>query len=487
MSFTRLARPVPALPVDLVRICVGLVALGYVTRLFVDAPWFSGPDGLIDHAASREALWFTAQPLFLPGQSLLAVRAILGVAMLLAVAVIVGVAPRVAAALLYVIVVCHYRHAFLVFYVDDVVVHLLLLWVALLPCGRTLAIGRRSWRGVMVPGLAVRMLLANVALVYLVAGVTKWTSALWRSGDALYAVLKLPIAWSPERWSPADLPWLTVANHAALVIEPLLALLVVLPTGHRVKWFLGGALVAFHLGIIATLDVPFANLGCLAVAPLLFREELMHALEGRRAAPPMELPRDRAEPLAVLVLVLLVGAMSSAVLQTGWRSPSRVTGTTATAPVSASTAETGGLVQTTFYAGLYVLGLVQGYRLLDWIDDRNFEFTLAVRETAPDGSTRDGDVARLRRFGGRGSLFYTYLGGITWMHVPADRLEPLRVALRRKLAARYCSTEQRPLTVEVLGTLVRTTARQPSPPETTSFARFTCEAGRATLLDSSSR
>jgi hypothetical protein len=51
-----------------------------------------------------------------------------------------------------------------------------------------------------VPGAAVRCFVANLALIYLVAGLWKWTSTMWRDGIAVYAILKTPLSYAPDWW-----------------------------------------------------------------------------------------------------------------------------------------------------------------------------------------------------------------------------------------------------------------------------------------------
>src|SRR5205814_1315232 len=103
-----------------------------------------------------------------------------------------------------------------------------------------------AWRHEWVPGLVVRCMLANIALIYVVAGIWKWTSPMWRHGTALAAVLQMPLARAPSLPRPALEPVLTLATWSVLIVEPMLALLVTLPTGHRLKWMLLAAAVAFH-------------------------------------------------------------------------------------------------------------------------------------------------------------------------------------------------------------------------------------------------
>src|SRR5690606_34594617 len=134
--------------------------------------------------------------------------------------VVAGVRPRVAALAGYVVAVCAYRWGFLVMFVDDAIVHWLLLWVVLLPVGHTLR-WRRGWEtnaGVRVSGFALRMVLANLVLLYVVAGTTKWGSPMWRNGDALYAVLMMPGGYWADRLTHADVVWLRPFSWLALVV-----------------------------------------------------------------------------------------------------------------------------------------------------------------------------------------------------------------------------------------------------------------------------
>ncbi|HQY62410.1 MAG TPA: hypothetical protein PK141_13510, partial [Polyangiaceae bacterium] len=223
---------VDAFPLELFRVAVGLVATAYFARLAWEAGDIVAADGLYDHALSRDIFWFTAQPLFHTWMGAAWVRSVYALGAVASLALAAGARARLSAAVAYVVAVCSYRYSFLVVSVDDAVVHLLLAWMILLPVGRTLGpslLVRPSREGLhdalhaRAPGLGVRLLLANVALVYLVAGLTKWRSPLWLQGDALLAVLKLPASFWPEQFS-AEQSWLLRPfNWAGLAIEPLFA------------------------------------------------------------------------------------------------------------------------------------------------------------------------------------------------------------------------------------------------------------------------
>ncbi|HMG72069.1 MAG TPA: hypothetical protein VK582_01095 [Pyrinomonadaceae bacterium] len=238
-----LARPTDALPLDIFRVLVGLLAFMYFLQTFLEARDFSGPDGLIDHELSQKIFWFTRIGLFHSGLSLQFFQTTFLIACLCCWAVILGYRVKIFAAIHYVIAVSTYRWNFLVMYVDASIMHLALFWLLLLPVGRTLVLSEwladragawQRWKRAKVPGVAVRCLFWNLALIYLVAGAWKWTSPMWRDGTALYAIFKLPISLSPNFWGPQHLPLLKLLNYSALIFEPLFPLIFILPRGHRI-------------------------------------------------------------------------------------------------------------------------------------------------------------------------------------------------------------------------------------------------------------
>src|SRR5262249_33828295 len=207
--------------------------------------------------------------------------------------------------------------SFLVLYCAAPCMHLLLLWF------RPRAVGQARlpwdlrqgwhacvarWRRVTVAGTVQWCFLANVCLVYLVAGLWKLTSPLWQQGFALYATLRLPIAYAPDFWQPQHLPFLQVMNYLALVVEPLIPILLLCRPGHPGKWCGLLCQLVFHLGILLTLPLPFVNLGLLGTSVLFFRAEIFQWLQ-RRAAHSMVLrqkPRlERAGWLALAFLLVL--------------------------------------------------------------------------------------------------------------------------------------------------------------------------------------
>lgn len=483
-----------ALPLDCFRIGVGILSFFYFVRAFYEAPYFLGQDSLINHQLVQTIFWYTWQPLFYPSMSTAAIQIILSIGMLFSLFLVIGFYSRFFAFILYLMVVCIYRYQFLVFFVDDVIMHLLLFWCFLLPTGKTLNLLAwlrnkeiiHQWMKTKTDGLILNLFLYNIALIYFVAGVSKTSSRLWIEGVALFAVLKLPMGWFSDYPLEAHEMWIRVGNYLALTIEPIFILLVVLKPWSKLKMFLGLSLAFFHLFIILTLDVPFANLGCLILVPIIFREELMDLISKYKTetsdASEVILPNNRlAKLLAIFMVVFLTGAMTCALTQNQWRSAKRVSGKDTQAEVRAFSADTGGKLQTFFYSGLWVMGLAQGYRLLDWIDERNFHQKVTVFENH-DSFKKEYTRSSLVPAGMRGSLILTYISDVTWMYVDPDQINGLRRDIRQRLSAMYCKKLKNKTDVEVWHALTRVDSFQVKYNKPEILLKFSCEEFKTLVI-----
>jgi hypothetical protein len=453
----RLNAPLYALPLDICRIVTGLVCLAYFGRELIEAPDFTDVNGLIDHALSNEVFPFTRIGLFHAGMSLLTFQTVFMLALLCAVGVIVGYRPKLSAAVLYVIAVSTYRWHFLVIYVDDAIVHLMLFWMVLLPIGRTLVlyewvVNRRGawnqWKSETVPGAPVRCFVANIALIYLVAGLWKWTSPMWRSGTAVYAILKTPIALTPEYWGLEHLWFLVPLNYLALFCEPLFPLVWVLRGRSILRTSLLIALAAFHIFILMTMRLPFANMACLGAAAVLAHDDLilLFRLPKAPARAPAAAPVFGTGGLAFSFVVVLTLAMLSSVSLPNWRKPTGTSklsnGTSLTSgtflEAEASQVEGLGNAQLFFFSALWTIGIAQQYQLLNWIDQRNFMFKHSAIEVGSDGVSHSIDPRLIFPATPRSALLQSYLHGMVWNTIPAGQQSRLRESLKRRFAARYC-------------------------------------------------
>jgi hypothetical protein len=437
------------------------------------------PVALIDHQLGLEISPFTWQPLSMGQPPLWLFYLLFALATLATLSLIAGVRPRSSALVAYLIVVCTLRHRFLVVSIDDVICHLLLFWLILLPSGTTLTLFSRNtsrWRQATVPGATVRLLGVNIAIIYLVAGLTKWSSPMWLHGDALYTVMKLRPGYFSEVLTPAHLWFLRPLNHATLVLEPCLALIPFLPKSSRLKWFLGLVLVVMHVGIIATLDVPFANLGCLAFLPILFHREIGAHFSSTTTQASQPIRLVFRDVFAATVVFFIAGAMLSSVAQVNWRKPTKDNQVLAEASPRTTSDTVGGTEQRVFFGGLWCIGLIQQYRLLDWIDDRNFHVSLRVEETSSHGSKTHPGTAFVPG-SMRGSLTLAYVAGATWLPVPRDQLIPLRRSIHSKLAQRFARQIQGEADIRVIATIQRIDPSNPSPPRDLTLTSFHCSNG----------
>lgn len=484
-----MCRPVHALPVDLFRILAGLLSCAYFTAAFVEVNDISGPHGLVDHTLSLELFPYTKWSLLRGELPPILLKAVFIAAVLVSGLLAAGYRSTLCAAVLYVLAVSTYRLNFLVLYVDDAVFHWILLWLILLPTGHTLTwkAWRRDgkavvdrWLKQMVPGLAVRCFLINLALLYAASGLWKLTSPMWLEGTALFVILRLPIAWMPDLWGAASLPWLKLAGYAALAAEPLFVMLLFLRPGRPFKWLVVALLVAFHGGIIATLKIPFANVACLTAVVLWCRHEMMNAIGVRTA------PQDRGKVTVRGVAAAVVTGLLGMQAVLDFAKPQwRYDDWEVARPVSMAQGWVDGLHRGV-YGVLWAGGLAQSYRLLDWVDSRNFDLEYRVMNRNRDGNRVSVDPDRLFPSSMRGILLQSYLHGVVWRVFPPEAEAELRSGLRQRFAARYCgSRPESNLWVEVEVRIARVTAdtvrseEEPYRP----VMRFSCNEGSAEILE----
>ena len=477
--------PVHALPLDIARVLIGGVLFFYFLGALRQARDFSDPDGLIDHRLSMRLLPPTRISLFQPGMPGVLFRIVFLLACVASLFVVAGYHPRAAAFFLFLAAVSNYRWNVLVAYLDDAIIHIFCLWLVLLPVGHTLnlpdllaggpAAGAwvsvaGEWISATVPGLAPRAFLANMALVYLVAGLYKFTSPMWRDGSAMHAALRMPIARAPGFWTLRWRTPLRLVTFGALILEPLFALIFVLPTGSIAKWPLVAGAVCFHLGIALTLKIPYSNTAMLGALPVALGPEIM---QGALGLPPLKgAPALGLAPsgvVAVTLVVLLVIMLLWDIVETRKRLMERYSSRGWHNPV---------------HALLWMGGLFQSYRLFDWVDARNYHVRFEVRRI---GDAVEGrhlvDPEPLFPQSMRHLLLQSYLIGNIWLQLSPERLEAVRRSLLVRHARRYARAHPEAGPIDVVAVVQRVTAdnleltrgeRQP-------LMRFTCRGGDAVM------
>lgn len=514
-----LATPIHALPLDIMRVLAGGVLLVYFANALRQAPDFGDPDGLIDHRLSVRLFPPTRLSLFHPGMPGWVFRAVQLCACGAAVLVIVGWHPRAAAVFLFAAAVSTYRWNVLVAYLDDSIVHLFCLWLILLPVGTTLNLpdllgggwtamaatplvtagstaapgptAVADWATATVPGTAPRAFMANMALIYVVAGLYKFASPMWRGGSAMHAALKMPIARAPDFWSIRHRRVLRLVTWAALVLEPLFVLVFVLPEGSAAKWALLAAAVVFHLGIVATLKIPYSNALMLAALALPFAPEIVQGVSAGvpgppaaesaavPAAPAPAVPGTTATALnaagngptdlTALTLVALLAIMSVWQGVRAWRRLPRpgqpYSGKAWANPVRAL---------------LWLVGLYQSYRLFDWVDERNYHARYEVRGLRP-GREEDIEPRELFPDGMRHLLLQSYFLGNVWLQMEPEKLAAVRRSLLERHARRFARAHPDAGEVEAVAFVQRITPDNLdlTRGERLPLMRFTCADGQA--------
>lgn len=515
-----MAAPVYALPLDLLRIGGGTVLFVYFCHAWKQTRDFSAPDGLIDHRLCARLFPPTRWSLFQPGMPGWAPRAAFACACLASLAVVAGFHPRAAAAFLFVVAASTYRWNVLVAYLDDCLVHVLCLWLALLPVGTTLAApdlfsggpapGTADGLAATVAGDAPRAFMANMALVYVVAGLYKFASPMWRGGSAMHAALKMPVARFPGFWTLRHRGLLRATTWAALVLEPLFALVFVLPAGSALKGFLAAGAVIFHGGIAATLKIPYANAAMLAALPLAFGPEIM---QGGLGLPAPDAGTSSGGATAEGVAgFALVGALA---VMFAWEA--------ARNRMKLGRPWSGGRWANPVRSLLWRAGVFQSYRLFDWVDDRNYHVRYEVRRLdsgragadRPGGGPPDAGGTAQRTGSGRvglhatggvavahrrrpdddpGDLFprsmrhlllQSYLIGNVWLQMNPEVLEQVRGSLLARHARRFARRHPDAGVVEAFAVVQRVTPDNLdlTRGERRFLMRFECRRGRAVMLD----
>jgi len=310
---------------------------------------------------------------------------------------------------------------------------------------------------------------------------------MWRDGTALYAILKLPVSLAPDFWSYDHLPLLKMLNWGTLVLEPLIPLSFLLRRGHPIKWLLLVSLAGLHVGIVATMRLPFANLACLGATVILFREELMNWLGGVRPTPtetatPAIMHSGWCGKFAVVFIITLTLAML--------RFPPF------SVPVNQARADNielaidpravGGhtVLHKPLYCALWLAGLAQQYQLFDWIDIRNHRIHYdIICQEGPKQSAIDAE--KIFPNTNRSALLQGYLHDLCWLKIPIARNHELKQSLALRFAQRYCRNHNLHGTIVVKSWVERITASDlPTiKGHPTILFSFTVQNGRVILLD----
>lgn len=397
-----------ALQVDLFRGLAGLlITIYFADLLALEGPFF-GPDGVLDPTQTLAFNpWTMRWTLPVPA------RLLCYLGMLGGLLITIGVRPRLASAGVFLLCLTAYHRHYPVSDVDDYFMTILLAWLTVLPIGTSLTFGTvlqhrtssiQHARASAVPAFRIHLFMANIALVYLVAGFWKWSSPCWRSGDALFIIEQMPAARFPAAW-PADArPFLRPFCWAALIAEPCIPLLVWVARSRTAR-FIGLALaISLHVGIAATIQVPYVNLAMLAAMLLL-----SHPTQ----APSRRCTGFQASIHALCSAYLLVVIVQASAAGIGLRALARP-----------------------LVGGMQLVGLGQTYRLFDWVDDRAYRRVTKLSIEA-HGTWKPLELHTILPDHIRTEILLSYFDGFPWKSLDPAFQSLTQQRVHQRICARF--------------------------------------------------
>ena len=248
-------KPEPAYPLGLVRMAFGALVVLWTLSLYPDLHDFFGTAGIAPHQSGDTwgvfAIW--------PGSAALSI----GWAVLLIAAVMltVGWHSRLAAFLVFVLVVSFERRTSFVFNAGDGLIRIEALFLMVSSCGAALSLDRRRvgkpfWSAESQAPWAVRLMQVQLSLIYVSSVLLKMTGDAWPHGTAVSYALRLDdmLILPAPQWLSTDALLMNLATWATLALE--LAIGVLVWRRRLTPWLLGAG-VAMHGTIMIGINVGF--------------------------------------------------------------------------------------------------------------------------------------------------------------------------------------------------------------------------------------
>jgi len=250
-------RPEPAYPLGLVRIAFGVLVVAWGIALLPDLPEFFGTDGVAPRQPENPYAWGLFE-FWTSDQALL----IGCVALVLAgIAMTVGWHSRLAALLVFVLILSFQHRNPAVFNSGDAVVLVEALLLAISPCGTALSIDQRRrdgsfWSAEMRAPWALRLVQLQLSVIYLASVRTKMSGDSWPRGTAVSYALQLEdmLLVHPPHWVTANAILMNIASWSTLTLELALGILV---WNRRLRPWLLAAGLLMHTTIMLTINVGF--------------------------------------------------------------------------------------------------------------------------------------------------------------------------------------------------------------------------------------
>lgn len=250
-------RPRPVYALGLVRIAFGVIATVWAISLFTDLNQFFGTDGVAPRQPVNPYAWGLFE-FWTSNQALL-----IGCLVLVAagVAMTVGWHSRLAALVVFVLILSFQHRNPAVFNSGDSVIIIEALLIALSPCGAALSLDqlRRAgsfWSAQLRSPWPLRLMQLQLSVIYLASVRTKMSGDAWPRGTAVSYALQLEdmLVLHPPHWVSANALLMNVASWGTLTLE--LALGILVWNRHLRPWLLAAGIL-MHSAIMLTINVGF--------------------------------------------------------------------------------------------------------------------------------------------------------------------------------------------------------------------------------------
>jgi Vitamin K-dependent gamma-carboxylase len=250
-------RSEPTYALGLVRIAFGLLMIGWTLSLLPGLYEFFGTDGISTHGDVGLFRWSVFE--IWPSDRVLLIGWV--VLLLAAIALTVGWHSRVAAILVFLIVLSFDRRNPSIFNSGDVLVRIEAFMIALAPCGAALSLDQRRrtgdfWSAQVLPRWPIRLLQCQLSLIYLATVHTKLSGLTWPEGTAVSYALRLQdmVLLPVPDFVRTNALLMNAATWGTLVLEFAIGILV---WNRRLRPWVLAAGVLMHTGIMVTMAVGF--------------------------------------------------------------------------------------------------------------------------------------------------------------------------------------------------------------------------------------
>ncbi len=250
-------RPEPADTLGLVRIAFGALIIAWTLSLLPGLYEWFGVDGISRHGDVGPYRWsvfeiWTSDLVLLLGWVIL---------LLAAIALTIGWHSRVAAILVFLLVVSFDRRNPSVFNSGDVLVRIEAFLIVLSPCGAALSLDQRRrtgsfWSAQVRPRWPIRLMQCQLSVIYLATVNAKLSGSTWAEGTAVSYALRLEdmVLLPIPDFIRTNALLMNAATWGTLLLEFSIGILV---WNRRLRPWVLGAGVLMHTGIMVTMAVGF--------------------------------------------------------------------------------------------------------------------------------------------------------------------------------------------------------------------------------------